>query len=66
VKLPARLSELGFAVTDQDALLPVIDTETQLTPELTAAAEQSTGLGVTPTIPAPPAEPTFMLAGFKV
>ena len=65
VKLPARLNELGFAVTDQDALLPEIDTEAQLTPELATAAEQSTGLGVMPIIAAPPAEPTFMPAGFK-
>ena len=66
VKLPPRLSELGLALTDQDALLPEIDTEAQLTPELAPAAGQSGGLGVTTILPAPPAEPTGRLAGFTV
>ena len=30
VRLPARPSELGLAFTDQDALLPEIETEAQL------------------------------------
>ena len=66
VKLPTRLSELAFALTVQDAVAPETETAAQLTPELAAAAEQSTGLGVIAIIPAPPAEPTFTLAGLTL
>ena len=66
VKLPPRVSELGFALTDQDALLPKIDTEAQLTPELAVAVAQSAGLGVTAIFPAPPAELTLTPDGFRV
>jgi hypothetical protein len=66
VKFPLRASELGFALTVQDAVLPETDTEAQLTPELAAAAEQSSGLGVTVMLPAPAAEPTLKLDGFRL
>ena len=66
VKLPLRASQLGFALTDQDAVPPGTDTEAQLTPELAVAAGQSSGLGVTVMLPAPPAGPTLTLPGFRV
>ena len=66
VKLPLRLSELVFALTVQDAEAPEADTAAQLTPELTAAGAQSTGLGVMVIFPAPPAEPTLTLAGLRL
>ena len=65
VKVPARPIELGLAVTDQDAVLPEIETEAQPTPELAPAPEQSRGVGVTMIFPAPPAEPALTLVGFK-
>ena len=66
VKFPARASELGLALTDQDATVPVTDTEAQPTPELADAGEQSTGLGDTVMLPAPPTEPTLKLDGFRL
>jgi hypothetical protein len=66
VKFPARARELGLALTDQEAIVPTTDTEAQLTPELAAAGEQSTGLAVTVMLPAPPAEPTLKIAGFRL
>jgi hypothetical protein len=66
VKFPLRAWELGLALTDQDAIVPATDTEAQATPELAAAAAQSTGLAVTVMLPAPPAAPTLKLDGFRL
>ena len=66
VKFPLRASELGLALTDQDTMVPATDTEAQLTPELAAAGEQSTGLAVTVMAPAPPAAATLKLDGFRL
>ena len=66
VKLPLRLRELAFALMIHDAVVPETDTAAQPTPELAAAGEQSTGLGVIAMLPAPPAEPTATLPGLRL
>ena len=65
VKLPARVSELGFVVADQLALLPDKYTDAQVTLDV-AAGSGALGFSVTDRIPTEAAGPMLMLDGVTV
>jgi hypothetical protein len=66
VKLPLRLCELEFALTDQEAVLPDTNTDAQFTFEVAASDGQEAGVAVIARFPVEPLEPTLTVDGFIV
>ena len=66
VKVPVRVCELEFAVTDQEAVLPDTNTDAQFTLDVAASDWQVAGFGVIARFPEPPLELVLTLAGLIV